>query len=175
LPVTLVSFDAVKQESSSLLTWATTEETNSDRFEVQRSIDAKNWDKIGTLPSGGESKVLRTYQFQDQAPANGLNYYRLKMVDRDETFAYSRIRSVEFSTKPGLNVFPNPASDRLLIGGYGQVKEVTLYNAAGVKMLRNKMISAQGIDVSKILPGVYAVELKLVNGSTQASKILITR
>lgn len=64
LPVTLARFDAVKEGSTALLSWSTTEETNSDRFEVERSINGKVWQKIATVKAQGESKVWQTIALQ---------------------------------------------------------------------------------------------------------------
>ncbi|NIJ54685.1 BspA family leucine-rich repeat surface protein [Dyadobacter arcticus] len=175
LPVILVSFVATKQEFSSLLTWSTTEETNSDHFEVQRSANAQNWKSIGTVASIGESKTLQTYNFSDLIPFGGINYYRLRMVDRDETFAFSRMQAVEFPGMPVLGIYPNPASDRLLIGNYPQIKQIELFNSKGVKLLENKKVTAQGIDISKLSPGLHTVKMVSTDGIIQTSKLVISR
>ena len=181
LPVTLVSFTVSKEaNSTALLNWGTTEETNSDRFEIERSSDAKDWKTIGTKASHGESKVLRKYDFVDQAPAAGLNYYRLKMVDRatdgkDAAFAYSRILSVEFGNNGLLAAYPNPASDRLKFKNFATVKSIVLHNAAGVKVIDRKAVTSEGLDVSKLAPGIYTVKLTLADGSQRVQKVIIVR
>jgi surface protein len=180
LPVTLISFDASRLESSSVLTWETTEETNSDRFEIQRSLDGKGWHQIGVLASSGESTVLRTYTFEDRAPQKGLNYYRLKMVDRaaagkSGSFAYSRIRSVDFDNTTLTRIYPNPASSRLFFDGYSNIKSVVVYNLAGPKLLEDKKMTVQGMDVGKLLPGLYQVNITLNDGSTKGSQVIINR
>jgi hypothetical protein len=98
-PVALVSFEAVRKESAGWLTWSTTEEVNSDRFEIRRSSDAKHWNLIGELPSATQSNVLKKYGFTENAPLSGPSYYRLRMVDRaldgkDAAFAYSGIQKL---------------------------------------------------------------------------------
>ncbi len=98
LPVTLTSFIATKEGQTAQLKWSTTEETNSDRFEIERSQNGKNWDLIGTQKSNGESTSLKNYTFSDVKPLNGENLYRLKMIDRDATYAYSRIQSLTFAS-----------------------------------------------------------------------------
>ncbi len=180
LPVTLVSFDAGRQESSSVLTWATTEETNSDRFEIQRSADGKVWQQIGVLASSGESTVLKTYTFEDRAPAKGLNYYRLKMVDRaiegkEGSFAYSRIQSVYFDDTYHVHAYPNPASGRLFFDNYSNIKNVVVYNLAGAKLLEDKKMTVQGIDLAKLSPGLYHVSIILNDGSTRGSNVVVNR
>jgi hypothetical protein len=176
LPVTLVSFSVSREaNSTALLNWNTSEETNSDRFEIERSFDSKSWKTIGTKASHGESSVLRQYHFADQAPAAGLNYYRLKMVDRDATFAYSRIVSVEFDGNAMLAAYPNPASDRLKFKDFAKVKSVVLHNAAGIKVVDRKALTSEGLDVSKLAPGIYTVKLTLADGSQRVQKVIIVR
>src|SRR5262249_11305088 len=106
LPVTLVSFKALAEGQTTSLSWTTSEETNSDRFDIERSQNGKNWAKIGSVASHKESAVNQYYSFVDAAPLRGDNLYRLKMVDLDETFAYSRIENVNF--KGIALVYPNP-------------------------------------------------------------------
>lgn len=175
LPVTLISFDAFRQESQAQLSWATTEETNSDHFEIQRSENSQTWHRIGVLTSSGESTVRKTYHFEDPAPLGGLNYYRLKMVDKDGTFAYSRIQGVDFSGTSRFSIYPNPATERLFIDNHDKVKSVTVYNSAGIKLLENKNVTAQGIDVSRLSPSQLLLKVTLHDGSIETGKAIIEK
>ncbi|CAG5073223.1 hypothetical protein DYBT9623_04726 [Dyadobacter sp. CECT 9623] len=175
LPVTLVSFGVKKRESSLLLTWSTAEETNSERYEIQRSADSKIWKAIGIVASAGESRVTQQYQFNDHFPMDGISYYRLKMVDKDLTFAFSGIEAIEFSTDTGFGIYPNPASDRLLIDDYKQIKQIEIYNASGLKLLDNKRVGAHGLDLRSLMPGIHTVKMYFENGHFQTSKLVISR
>ena len=177
LPVTLVSFTAQSEGQTAKLNWATTSETNSNRFEIEQSLNGKEWNRIGTVESTGESKVLIKYSFTDVNPVAGSeNLYRLKMIDNDETFAYSRIQSVKFDGFPAnLTVYPNPVTDKLLVGNYSKVKEVTLNNASGTALFQGGKMSSDGIDVSKLLPGIYIVTLTLFDGTISTHKVAVTR
>ncbi len=179
LPVTLVSF-SVRREGNgakgiSLLNWATTEETNSDRFEIERSTDARNWVRIGVKASHGESATLKRYDFTDHVPAAGINYYRLKMVDKDATFAYSSIQKIEFDAPGLLAVYPNPASDRLKFSDFTRVRKVTLHNVLGEKVLDSSSVTGEGLDISKLAPGIYTAKLTLADGSQSVQKVIIVR
>ena len=177
LPVTLTSFSVQKEGQTAKLNWATTSETNSNRFEIEQSLNGKEWNRIGTVESTGESKVLIKYSFTDVHPVAGSeNLYRLKMIDNDETFAYSRIQSIKFDGVPAnLTVYPNPVTDKLLVGNYSKVKEVTLNNASGTALFQGGKMSSDGIDVSKLLPGIYIVTLTLFDGTISTHKVAVTR
>lgn len=174
LPVTLTRFTAVAEGKAVLLAWATTEETNSDRFEIERSSDGKKWGRIGTVASSGESKVLVNYSYADNAPLAGENLYRLKMVDKDDTYAYSAIRNVQIKGE-AIKPYPNPVSDKLRIDSYTKVKEVSVKNAAGQYLLQIQKVSSDGIDVSRLAPGVYIVTLALFDGTISTHKVAVTR
>ena len=176
LPVTLSSFNAVKEGNSASLFWATTEETNSDYFEVQRSGNGKSWLPIGTVFSHGESAVLRHYTFTDGTPITGQNYYRLKMVDNDNTFAYSRIENLDFGQ--GIAVlYPNPTSDQLTL------REEDIPNITRVEIIsqdgkvlydqqRDERNTQNKIDVKNFRSGVYVVRLTRKDHTVASVKIV---
>ncbi|WP_353718711.1 T9SS type A sorting domain-containing protein [Dyadobacter sp. 676] len=175
LPVTLVSFQAHIQEGKTILNWATTEETNSDRFEIEHSTSGKAWTKVGTVLAKGESKGRVSYDFEHKQPVNGENLYRLKMIDADETFAYSAIRSVRLDVHSELTAYPNPVSDRLMIRNYQQIKQVVLHNAAGVKIYQSQKLTSEGIDVSKLQQGTYTITMTLFDGTISTHKVAVIR
>ncbi|WP_051664216.1 T9SS type A sorting domain-containing protein [Dyadobacter crusticola] len=183
LPVTLVSFNVTKEGQAAQLKWSTTAETNSDRFEVERSLDGKTWNKIGIVKSHGESKVLRDYQYTDYAPASGgpshgENLYRLRMVDNDGTFAYSRIRSIRFDGSPSdLSVYPNPSSDKLNIRDYANVKEMVISDLNGRLVYQSASLSKGNgtVDIRYLAQGMYIVRLTCLNGESSTYKILVNK
>ncbi len=178
LPVTLTSFSVTKENAdisgTATLKWTTTMETNSDHFAVERSMDGKIWKVIGIQPSHVTSSQLQSYTFSDSNPESGLNYYRLKMVDRDNTFAYSRIQSAEFGSV-SLNVYPNPVSERLFIKNFSKVKSVIIRNSAGAVVYQNKAITADGVDVSILNNGLYIVNMIHTDGSSSAQNVIINK
>ncbi|PWJ54086.1 putative secreted protein (Por secretion system target) [Dyadobacter jejuensis] len=178
LPVTLAQFDVTKEGSTALLYWETTDELNSDYFQVEHSANVQNWNSIGVVNSFGESTQLRTYQFTHREAQSGLNYYRLKMVDKDGTFAYSRIRSVDFDdTNNSITVFPNPASDRLRIGNVAskKINDVKVYNQLGQSLIHITEVPDEGIDVSKLPTGIYMLTLKTIDGLVSHHKMTLVK
>ena len=175
LPVNLVSFTATGERNSVNLTWGTTAETNSSRFDIERSVNGKIWSQIGTVASQGESTQLKNYSFIDKSPAQGENLYRLKMIDFDETFAYSRIESVTVETGAAITVFPNPAVDRILINDNSNIKEVTMTDMTGRKIYQSDRIPSTGIDCKNLASGMYVVTMTLNNGTVDSHKVLIRK
>lgn len=94
LPVELSSFSAQSKGGVVKLVWTTASEKNSDSFLVERAGYSKEFASIASVPAAGYSQTPRTYSVTDQKPLAGNNYYRLKQLDRDGTFAYSQIVSV---------------------------------------------------------------------------------
>lgn len=171
LPVTLVAFDAEKEEKAVKLTWKTSFETNSDFFEIQRSRDAKEWQPLGRVTSAGESKGQVSYGFADGNPLAGENYYRLKMTDRDGTFAFSQIRKVSWAGG-GLAVFPNPAVDRLEVDvkDWSKVAKVRILNAAG-RIVRDGGMALNSkqnnVPLTGFKPGNYILQIEYRDGSSE--------
>lgn len=172
LPVTLTSFTVTKEENQVALNWETTLETNSDRFEIQHSTDAKQWGLIGTIASKGESEELARYQFVHDSPVNGVNYYRLKMIDLDGTYAFSRVRDVAVNGAAALTVYPNPVVNQATIAtqDWNNVKEIYLINATGKRVALST--SSEKIDLSQVGAGIYVLQVNQLNGATSTTKIV---
>ncbi|SEJ37781.1 Por secretion system C-terminal sorting domain-containing protein [Dyadobacter sp. SG02] len=175
LPVTLTRFTVVTESRTVVLNWSTTEESNSDRFDIERSSNGKQWSLIASVSSQGDSKVLVNYSHTDTNPLTGRNFYRLKMVDLDGTFAYSTIRSAEIVAGIGLVPYPNPVVDKILIRDHQLVKQADLHNASGVKVLASQQPSSAGIDVTRLPQGIYVITLTMFDGTISTHKIIVTR
>ena len=178
LPVTLTSFEAKKGDGNSVrLDWATTEEVNSDFFDVEHSTDSKSWKALARVNANGDSNERNTYDYLHVTPVAGVNYYRLKMVDRDATFTYSRIRSVNFDEIRAVNVYPNPVSDILFVQDLTSenVKQVLIVSNSGVIVYKSSEISANGINVKDLAVGSYTVQIVEKDGYVSTHKIFINR
>ena len=109
LPITLLSFKASKSYESTYLSWSTSSELNNDYFTLERSINGTNFEKIGKIPSKGNTAVGASYNFYDYSPVNGKNYYRLSQTDKDGTSKVIGIKAVDFTlNQPAITLFPNP-------------------------------------------------------------------
>jgi hypothetical protein len=136
LPVELTQFTAQAQGPAALLRWRTASEKNSQAFEVERSLNGKTFERIGTVAAAGSSNAPRSYELLDaHLPADAaVLYYRLKQLDADGTFSYSPVRTVAFphsATQP-LTLFPNPAhGGAATLTGAQPGAVVTVYDALG--------------------------------------------
>ncbi len=95
LPVELFSFTVSKTAKGNELKWSTASEKNSSYFEIQFSKDGKFFDSIGIVTSHGESQIIRDYAFLHNLTEPGIVYYRLKMVDKDNTHEYSKVLAIK--------------------------------------------------------------------------------
>ena len=172
LPVTLTSFNVLKEGSQAVLNWATSVETNSDRFEIEHSANAKNWNLIGTVLSNGDSKVTSNYHYTHNNPVNGQNYYRLKMIDTDGTYAFSSIRNISVNAASAVMVYPNPVINEATIStqDHSTIKNIYLISASGKKIAVSA--DADKIDMSKVNAGIYVLQVNQLNGATSTTKIV---
>ncbi len=113
LPVKLTSFTAVPKNYDVLLNWQTEQEINSSHFIVERSTNGFSFTSIGRVEAKGTSDTRVAYHFTDNKPVifDRPVYYRLRSVDKDGSFQYSRIVYVVLKTAGShvQNVYPNPA------------------------------------------------------------------
>ena len=164
LPVELISFTAHPENGKNILDWSTASEINNDHFEIQRSIDAKNWTSIGDKPGHGTTNTEEFYSFIDASVntlASSVVYYRLKQVDNNGAFEYSDIRKI--STTKGDNFFklyPNPAKDMLNISFNGNERNIRIFNMNGecVYTSVNENLQKQ-IDISSLSNGLYILKV----------------
>ena len=110
VPVKLTDFTAILQKEKVLLQWKTIQEINSDHFEVERSNDGQTFINIGNVTASNNSATEKKYQVNDGFPVKGLNYYRLKLVDKDGKSEYSKIVSINIKNISAKTVFISGAS-----------------------------------------------------------------
>ena len=176
LPVNLVEFSVAREGNVASLRWSTASETKSDYFDVQTGTDGKSWAFAGRVRSNGESSSLKHYSFAHEKPSRGVNYYRLKIVDIDGTFAFSPIQSLSFGDAVELSVavYPNPVSQRLFLQGtdLSSVKSLELYNYSG-QLLRSTVETLKGLHVEGLSSGLYLLKVLNKDGSATSQKVMI--
>ncbi len=166
LPIILSSFKAEVKNSTANLQWVSSTELRSDEYQIQRSTDGKNFTTIGSVKSKGNSVEFVKYTFADAQLGSSAAYYRLKMVDIDGTFEYSKV--VYVNNKNGvatsLSVFPNPfRSDVQLVGVAAadvNKQNIRIYDVAG-KQINFSVSGSNAITVDPTTPrGIYILRIK---------------
>ncbi|QRR02153.1 T9SS type A sorting domain-containing protein [Dyadobacter sandarakinus] len=175
LPVKLADFRAAAKENSIALDWTTTSEINADHFEIERAADGKTWSQIGSVAANGSGHSLEKYQYPDSRPLSGANFYRLKMVDQDGTFAFSQIRQVRWEGSDVFHVFPNPFVSELSIHPaiVPDIRSVSLVDAQGKEVVVTRDVDRNGVmHLSRFSAGIYVVKLTLQDGSVRTFKVV---
>ncbi|NIJ54477.1 T9SS type A sorting domain-containing protein [Dyadobacter arcticus] len=182
LPVTLASFEVSKIENQALLQWTTSAETNTAYFEVQKSLNARDWNPIGIIDAARESNRPLHYTHWDYNIGVGSIYYRLKMIDRaedhqDGTFTFSSIRSLLSKDREALVVFPNPAVNRIFIKttDFNKSSSIKVLNNAGQMVYEAAIANGEGISTGNFSAGIYYIQLRNVDGSIATQKITVNK
>jgi hypothetical protein len=171
-PVTLASFEGKALPSGkAFLEWKTTQETNNAGFEVQKSGDAKVFENIAWIEGNGTFNGLNVYDFTDETLPT-TTYYRLKQIDYDGTYSFSRIVVVvpEHESLARLNAWPNPSP-----GGVFNVQYPEHTNQTGLFDLTGKPIlnwnKGDKIDLSTYPSGLYFLKIQTKEG-TRSLKLM---
>jgi hypothetical protein len=162
LPVELTSFTAQVNQKKVVLKWSTATEINNFGFEIERMQNNHNWGKIGFVEGNGNSNSPKYYSFADSKIIYPGNYfYRLKQIDADGNFKYSKEINLEvkFNTDYSLSQnYPNPFNPsteiQFLIVNSEKVS-LKIYNSLGqeIRELLNKILP----------PGSYKVKWNAEN------------
>jgi len=189
LPVSLIDFNGLYRDNGKVeLNWATTFESNSNRFEIERSLDGVRWEIAGTIKAQGVSTVKKAYSYLDDVGRNTANkkdlYYRLKMSDNDGKTALSRILIVRVyntrSTKM-ISVSPNPAKNDIVATvqlNEASVVVLKVMNNAGNVVMRKSVKLSEGSNsimmdgTSRLTPGLYVLEVIVNNGERMLVKLI---
>jgi hypothetical protein len=159
LPVVLAQFIATKQSDGSVkLSWTTSQEVNAGYYDVERSGDQSGWTKIGSVAAKGNSTIATDYSLIDRLPLDGTGYYRLKMVDLDGKFVYSKTVTVSTDNSGvPLVIYNNPFTDmiRLKVNvSRAQNLTMTVSDMMGRTYIRQSVQAQAGDNLVNLQPAV---------------------
>ncbi|MEM7036615.1 MAG: T9SS type A sorting domain-containing protein, partial [Bacteroidota bacterium] len=182
LDITLNDFTAWPTEDRKVqLEWNAIEDATAKHYEIERSFDGMNFTQIGVTPVQPGAGEFHDYQFKDHGPGEGLNYYRLRMVDFDGQFDYSEVREVQFDEGiSGWVAYPVPAQSQFTLtralprtGGEGVL---SLYNEIGQQVWTYRPSAVETeiqVDASQLAAGVYY--LRYVEGESATTMDILLR
>ncbi len=168
LPVTLTTFTAtIRNKKTTLVQWQTESEQNLAGFTVERSTSSNNFSPIGYTTAKGNSSIKVNYSTIDPQPVFGINYYRLKMIDIDAKFVYSKIIPITI-TDAGFTLIlsPNPVKNTLYIKATGSNENAVfvIIDGAGKKVSEVKAVlngaTSVSIDINALAKGAYTLQLQ---------------
>jgi len=172
LPIVLTPLKGTYANGVSNLTWSTLQESNSSRFDIERSSDGINFTVIGNTAAKGVSDKQTNYAFNDIKVNPGTNYYRLKLVDKDGLFQYSNIVALNVNLK-GTNVtgiYPNPFTDRVNIAVSSDVNaqaSISLFDNTGKLLARQMSTINKGANnvvlqnLDNLAKGFYLIKVQV--------------
>ncbi|MBK7378979.1 MAG: T9SS type A sorting domain-containing protein [Ignavibacteriales bacterium] len=195
LPVELTSFSATTIGSSVKLNWQTATEVNNYGFDIERNtplnplsrgeVEGK-WEKIGFVNGNGNSNSPKSYSFIDDNVSAGSYSYRLKQIDNDGQFEYSKVIGVSFMKPSEFSLaqnYPNPFNPtttiQFTLPRAGNVK-LTLFNLLGqkIKTLINEYkesgVHTLNFNASDLNSGLYIYKLE-ANGLVKTRKMTLVK
>jgi hypothetical protein len=167
LPVRLLGFDGWEKDKGALLSWSAASNDKLDYFLLERKTTTGNFLPIHRIQSSGLA-ANSNYEYFDMFPDDGDVFYRLKMVDKDGSFSYSRIVVIKHGSHTGFNIFPNPAVSTLTVAHANDEKimEMLVVNASGQILLRQAVMAGEKqttLNIQSLKAGLYNVVVKSKN------------
>jgi hypothetical protein len=185
LPVTFSDIKAVNTSMGISIQWQTLMEKDNARFEVEHSADGLNFEKIGVVNSKKDFSSVADYSFLHRKPESGINYYRVKQVDMDGRYEYSKVAQATVKAEPekGISVFPNPVHADELNSLFIKVKtpgeyDFCIYNATGQKVWSVVTSTSDGLikysGNTKFISGYYTIRISsLKTKDTFTSRLFV--
>ncbi|MES2796601.1 MAG: choice-of-anchor I family protein [Bacteroidota bacterium] len=182
LPIKLVSFEGKYIDAGNELIWKTSSEVNLSHFEIQRSNDAKIFQKIGEVSGSGNTVEKQNYLFLDNEAKSIPNaYYRLKSIDFDGKIDFSKIIFINRETEKSIvgNIYPNPATgSEAFLNIYAIDNEqfkINIYDFTGKIISAQELILSQGENRVKLNTGegIGLLIIKVENKSNSYFRKLV--
>tara|TARA_R110002049_G_scaffold306731_1_gene505702 strand:- start:1535 stop:3373 length:1839 start_codon:yes stop_codon:yes gene_type:complete len=174
LPVTWSSFVGKNTLAGNELTWTTASEINNDYFSVERSNNATAWTAIGQVNGNGNSITRKVYSFVDREPIEKYNYYRIKQVDFNGAFDFSKTISILNRPKEAISIYPNPAKNQVTIN-HPEGSICLLFDLLGNELIvkRQRNSESTEMNTSSLKSGIYMIKIVENQSKRETIKKLI--
>lgn len=176
LPIELVNFEAEKAEQGMLLKWETSSESNNAFFQVQKSRDGFGFRNICKIEGAGNNNFTKEYAYLDRQVFDDINYYRLKQVDFDGAYSYSKIISISSLSKdPEVSIAFNSHSKIIRINDFDSgLLFYCICNTLGQEIYRGFMKqNERELDLRFLHQGIYIFSIELENKEKLSRKIIL--
>lgn len=170
LPIELLQFKGQLKGSAILLLWSTVSEKDAKEFSIERSNNAQDFSTLDFVIAEGNSSSINKYEWIDDRPFQGVNYYRLKMIDFGDKYEYSPIVSINWMEKNQSvgQFYPNPSFTHETYLDYVAIQKgdlnISIYDLTGKIILQQKKSVKKGynnltFDFSSLREGGYLVKI----------------
>lgn len=183
LPVSVTNFRAQQNGDKALLSWMSNNETNIEKYVIERSADNMSYTVIGSVAALNSGTLGTPYTFTDLMPAEGKNYYRIKIVEKDGTTYYTNTQTLNFSRNSFIKVYPNPVQNKQFTVEINDNKagryRLYLYNVNGNIVFSDYINHTGGlaeyvIKLQTVMSaGIYKLRIKHDNGSDKYSSNIV--
>jgi len=163
-PVVLSSFNAdLGGKNAVNVNWKTEQELNSSRYEIQRSFNNIDFETVGVIASkSSNSSIAQYYSFTDNSNnLNSTSFYRLKMIDLDNSFTYSYVKAVQGSSlKNEILVGPNPAQSgqMIMIRNLSEPSSIRIFDYSG-RLIQTASSTGNSVQLNNLQNGFYYVNI----------------
>ncbi|MCX7953764.1 MAG: T9SS type A sorting domain-containing protein [Bacteroidales bacterium] len=185
LPLELLTFKAECENNKINLLWQTASEYNIAYYTIERSFDCNTWDSITSITASSFSNEIITYNYFDFIDDKDYLYYRLKIVENDNSYYYSDLISVYCNNKDIeiIEIFPNPAEDYFyftVCSSKDREVEVKLFNIEGKYVINQTLFIHEGIstwyiDTKKLAAATYYLSIFTTDNLSKDSKIVVVK
>lgn len=166
LPVSLLNFSARQAEEQVMLEWQTASETNNMGFEIQQSADGAAWKAIHFIPGKNTTSALSSYTYAADHIVSGGSYFRLKQLDNNGDYSYSRIVYLNVKDTDNITVFQNTSTHQLEVIGVPD-PELSLFDVNGIQL--KHLSHAQTMNIEDLPNGFY---LLAINQQSNTPKVI---
>jgi hypothetical protein len=164
LPVSLLYFKLKSESDIVYLNWATASETNNMGFDIEKSINGKVWNRVDFVYGNGNSNELIEYSFVDNQPYSGISYYRLKQIDYNGAFEYSKVLSINITKTINhyFRIAPNPTKGMVYFKhNLDENYTLSIYSIDGRLMFSREMGKEElHMNINSLPLGMYIVEIQ---------------
>ncbi len=167
LAVEFAHLQGYQSKNEIMIEWITESESDNDYFEIEHSKDGRVFTTVEKIDGSGNSSGATAYNYMHRFPNNGMNYYRIKMVEFDGSIAHSNMISVKLESKGIVNIFPTNVDSELNVKIFNSITQnipVHIYNSIGNRIASYSIEAGDNslqIPTSNLTSGVYYVKIKL--------------